>query len=142
MIGGGITGMSAALELAKTGLKLQYLKHQKILGDWLDHFMLMETLLKSFIIIGSIVIKKLQLIEELGESKTSFIITLKPVCITPTVFSNCLDQEIFKNLNRCPFGLGYWLGLGNIRPEHKELKILEKHQAFNWLPKVFGRKVW
>ena len=70
MIGGGITGMSAALELAKTGVKVTILEASEDIGG----------LAGSFYVDGNFIEKFyhhwfnsdqeiMQLIEELGESK-------------------------------------------------------------------------
>ena len=85
----------------------------------------------------------MQLIEELGESKNvKYNYSQTGMYYANSFFKLSRPRDLLK-FKSLPFWSRIRLGLGTLYVQNiKNWKILEKHQAFNWLPKVFGRKVY
>ena len=144
IVGGGLTGMSAALELAKAGVKVTILEASDDIGGLAGSFCVDGHFLEKFYHHWFNNDKDIMnLIEELGESKNvKYNYSRTGMYYANNFFKLSNPVDLLK-LKALPFWSRIRLGLGTLYIQSiRNWKNLEKHQAITWLPKVFGNKAY
>ncbi len=144
IIGGGLSGMSAAYELAHAGYSVTIYESGEDLGGLAGSFMVNGTYLEKFYHHWFNNDKDIiRLIHDLGESdkiKRNFSRTGMYYANSFFKLSNPLDLLRLKAL---PFWSRIRLGIGTLYVQNiSNWKKLEKHRAVEWLPRVFGKTAY
>lgn len=144
IIGGGLSGMSAAYELAHAGYKVTIYESDEDLGGLAGSFIVNGAFLEKFYHHWFNNDKDIiKLIRDLGESdkiKRNFSRTGMYYANSFFKLSSPLDLLRLKAL---PFWSRVRLGIGTLFVQNiSNWKSLEKHRAVDWLPRVFGKTAY
>ena len=144
IVGGGLTGMSAAFELARAGVKVTLLEASEDVGG----------LAGSFCVDGNFIEKFyhhwfnndehiIKLIEELGETeRIKYNYSRTGMYYANNFFKLSSPVDLLR-LRALPFWSRIRLGLGTLYVQNiKSWKNLERYRAVDWLPKVFGKNAY
>tara|TARA_B100000780_G_C21126545_1_gene457318 strand:- start:4959 stop:6287 length:1329 start_codon:yes stop_codon:yes gene_type:complete len=144
IVGGGLTGMSAAFELAKAGHKVTIFEADDDVGGLAGSFSVKGAFLEKFYHHWFNNDKDiLKLIDDLGETKKVKRNYSRTGMYYANSFFKLSSPLDLLRLKALPFWSRIRLGIGTLYVQNiRNWEPLEKHRAIDWLPKVFGKTAY